>query len=149
MFWAVFFLLLNTETHCTRHAATTVPALSELLRLVNPGSSGLRLATGLDTSANEITKIAIPRAFSDEWLMLIAACDQYLQQEQRHEDEHKHNMQYQVRRQMTGCPQTSKSLTHAANHFRDIANARAFVQTSEINSPPSDLLGLTSFVELT
>src|ERR1700687_5950539 len=48
--------------------------------------------------------------------MLVAACDQYLQEEQRHEDEHKHNMQNQVRRQMTGYSHTYKSLTHAIGH---------------------------------
>src|SRR6201997_5423016 len=48
--------------------------------------------------------------------MLVAACDQYLQEEQRHEDEHKHNMQNQVRRQMTGYSHTYKSLTHGVGH---------------------------------
>src|SRR5580692_12343746 len=48
--------------------------------------------------------------------MLVAARDQYLQEEQRHEDEHKHNMQDQVRRQVTRYPQTSESLTHAIGH---------------------------------
>src|ERR1700745_2385565 len=48
--------------------------------------------------------------------MLVAARDQYLQEEQRHEDEHKHNMQNQMRRQMTGYSHTYKSLTHAVGH---------------------------------
>src|ERR1700758_4066226 len=48
--------------------------------------------------------------------MLVATYDQYLQEKQRHENEHKHNVQDQVRRQMTGYPQTSKSLTHAVGH---------------------------------
>src|SRR4029077_14868563 len=47
---------------------------------------------------------------------LVAACDQYLQEEQRHEDEHKHNMQNQVRGEMTGYSYTYKSLTHAVGH---------------------------------
>src|SRR5580704_9499908 len=47
---------------------------------------------------------------------LVATCDQYLQEEQRHEDEHKHNMQNQVRREMTGYSHTYKSLTHAVDH---------------------------------
>ena len=46
--------------------------------------------------------------------LLVTACDQYFQEEQRHEDEHKHNMQNQVRRQMTAYSHTYKSLTHAA-----------------------------------
>jgi hypothetical protein len=48
--------------------------------------------------------------------MLVAACDQYLQKEQRHEDEHKRNVQNQVRREMTGYSDTYKSLTHAVGH---------------------------------
>jgi hypothetical protein len=48
--------------------------------------------------------------------MLATACDQYFQKEQRHKDEHKHNMQNQVRRQMTGYSYTYKSLTHAVGH---------------------------------
>jgi hypothetical protein len=48
--------------------------------------------------------------------MLVAACDQYLQEEQRHEDEHKRNVQNQVRREMTGYSDTYKSLTHAVGH---------------------------------
>src|ERR1700733_7152076 len=48
--------------------------------------------------------------------LLVPARDQYLQEEQRHENEHKHNMQNQVRMQMTCYPHTSKSLTHAVGH---------------------------------
>jgi hypothetical protein len=63
-------LFLNTKAHWTRHTATTKPVAS-----LNPKLPGLAErrsseAVGMDTSANEITKIAIPNAFSDEWLCL-------------------------------------------------------------------------------
>src|SRR5260370_21093503 len=47
---------------------------------------------------------------------LVAASDQYLQEEHRQEDENKHNMQNQVRREMTRYSYTYKSLTHAVGH---------------------------------
>ena len=64
--------------------------------------------------------------------MLVAACDQYLQEKQRHEDEHKHNMQNQVRRQMTGYSHTHKSLTHAVGH--DAEQNHKQVPTRPVNS---------------
>src|SRR5580693_9547757 len=48
--------------------------------------------------------------------MVVAARNQYFEQKHRHEDEHKRNMQNQVRRQMTGYSHTYKSLTHAVGH---------------------------------
>jgi hypothetical protein len=44
--------------------------------------------------------------------LLVTACDQYLQKEQKDE----HNVQDQVRRQMTGYSHSYKSLTHAVGH---------------------------------
>jgi hypothetical protein len=64
--------------------------------------------------------------------MLVAACDQYLQEEQRHENEHKHNMQNQVRRKMTGYSHTYKSLTHAVGH--DAEQNHKQIPTSPVNS---------------
>ena len=64
------FLFLNTKAHWTRHTATTKPVASLNPRL--PGLAERRSSekVGMDTSTNEITKIVIPSAFSDEWLCL-------------------------------------------------------------------------------
>ena len=48
--------------------------------------------------------------------MLVVACYQYLQEEQRHKNEHKHNVQNQVSGQMTSYSQACKSLTHDVGH---------------------------------
>ena len=64
------FLFLNTKAHWTRHTATTKPVASLNPKL--PGFAERRSSenVGMDTSTNEITKIVIPSAFSDEWLCL-------------------------------------------------------------------------------
>jgi hypothetical protein len=41
--------------------------------------------------------------------LLVTARDQYLQEEQRHQEEHKHNVQNHVRGQMAGYSYTYKS----------------------------------------
>src|SRR5580693_6538042 len=64
--------------------------------------------------------------------LLVTACDQYLQEEHRHEDEHKHNMQNQMRRQMTGYSHTYKSLTHAVGH--DAEQNYKQIPTRPVNS---------------
>src|ERR1700758_776632 len=80
--------------------------------------------------------------------MLVAACDQYLQEEQRHEDEHKHNMQNQVRRQMTGYSHTYKSLTHAVGHDGEQNHKRISTQpvsSDQAASRSCAVRGLGSF----
>src|ERR1700691_508106 len=64
------FHFLNTKAHWTRHTATTEPAA--ILSPKLPGCDERRSSkrAGMDTSANEIMKTAIPSAFSDEWLCL-------------------------------------------------------------------------------
>src|SRR6202043_2344760 len=65
-----WFHFLNTNALWIKHTATIKPVATLNPRL--PGFAERRSSerVGMDTSANEITKIAIPSAFSDEWLCL-------------------------------------------------------------------------------
>src|SRR4029077_9609869 len=69
--------------------------------------------------------------------MRVAACYQYFQEEKRHEDEHKHNMQNQVRREMTGYSDTYKSLNHAVGHDAEQNHKQVPTRLMKSNQPGS------------
>ena len=64
------FLFLSINAHWTRHTPTTKGVASLSPRL--PGFNDRRSSenAGMDTSTNEITKIARPSTFSNQWFSL-------------------------------------------------------------------------------